>query len=378
MKRLKISKIPVVLSIVLVIIFISTSTALADGKLAMVIANQGILREKPEVEGKVIQLPSIGTEVLIRETKNNWNKVVLVDNGVQGWMHEDFLAITGEESKPIKKGIVNVNNVLNLRSTPSTSGSILSQLRNGTELIVLNQANEWYEIQLKEGTKGFVHSDFILLIPNYPHGIIVENNSKIKEKANNESKTIITLSKNDDIYIKKYMDGWYNVLTKDFQEGWLKSDSVDLQINIGSPVSRSGTRSHPLSNIKEHTEKYLGKPYRYAATGPNNFDCSGFVYYVLNKYYPDYLRDKGIKLQRTSRDQATMGTPINKNELQIGDLVFFNNGRSSTISHVGIYIGNDEFIHSSSTNNRGIIISSLKDGPASWSYQSRYVSAVRL
>jgi cell wall-associated NlpC family hydrolase len=76
-----------------------------------------------------------------------------------------------------------------------------------------------------------------------------------------------------------------------------------------------------------------GKPYVWGGSGPNSFDCSGLTQFAF--------KAAGIALPRTTKTQATAGTPVAKANLQPGDLVFFY----SPISHVGIYIGNGQMVH---------------------------------
>jgi cell wall-associated NlpC family hydrolase len=80
----------------------------------------------------------------------------------------------------------------------------------------------------------------------------------------------------------------------------------------------------------------LGKPYQWGAQGPDRFDCSGLVCHVYGSL--------GVDMPRVSRDQARRGDEVARGKLQPGDLVFFaTDGKS--INHVGIYIGDDEFVH---------------------------------
>jgi len=98
-------------------------------------------------------------------------------------------------------------------------------------------------------------------------------------------------------------------------------------------------------------ESYLGTPYIWAANGPSAFDCSGYTKYVY--------KENGITLPRYSGHQANVGINVDFQELQKGDLVFFDTSKRphNKVNHVGIYIGNNSFIHASSARKRVMITS---------------------
>jgi len=103
--------------------------------------------------------------------------------------------------------------------------------------------------------------------------------------------------------------------------------------------------------ILETAKQYLGVQYIWAANGPSAFDCSGYTKYVFKK--------NGITLPRYSGHQANVGTKIRYDELEKGDLVFFDTAKGfhRKVNHVGIYIGNNEFIHASSARKKVMITS---------------------
>ena len=114
------------------------------------------------------------------------------------------------------------------------------------------------------------------------------------------------------------------------------------------PVSRSGSTSM-VRGLIQNAYQYIGTPYSYGGTSPGGFDCSGFVRYVFASY--------GIYLPRTADAQYEVGRHVSS--LQPGDLVFFATDGYG-VSHSGIYIGNDQFI--SSTSSSGVRVDSLASG----------------
>lgn len=136
-----------------------------------------------------------------------------------------------------------------------------------------------------------------------------------------------------------------------------------LIIPLGSnDVSRGGTIITG-DRILGKAAEYLGTPYKYGGQSPGGFDCSGFVKYVFKQL--------GHNLPRTASAQFQNGISIEKQSLIPGDLVFFACG-GSTIDHVGIYAGDNKFIHSSSPRSGGVIYSSLGEG-----YYKRYFVGAR-
>ena len=113
----------------------------------------------------------------------------------------------------------------------------------------------------------------------------------------------------------------------------------------------NGSSSKVRDQIISFAQTKLGSPYVWGATGPNTFDCSGFVGYVFKKA-------ANVSLPRVSSSQATFKPRIASMNMAKGDLVFFETTGKGRISHVGIYMGNRQFIHASSGSKR-VTVSSL-------------------
>jgi cell wall-associated NlpC family hydrolase len=128
-----------------------------------------------------------------------------------------------------------------------------------------------------------------------------------------------------------------------------------------------GDDPDPSGNaIVDYAMQYLGYPYVWATHGPSSFDCSGFTYWVI-------LNTLGINISPGTSAQINHGTPISRNSIQPGDLIFFQNTYTWGLSHVGIYIGNGKFIHAENATT-GVVISDL----GSNYYSSRWYGARRI
>lgn len=144
---------------------------------------------------------------------------------------------------------------------------------------------------------------------------------------------------------------------------WLLPIFASFMILTG--IGANDAEAATVTELTNTAKDYIGAPYRYGGTSiTTGIDCSAYTQLVFSKL--------GISLDRTSRAQYQQGIPVSKSDLQEGDLVFFNTSGSS-ISHVGIYLGNGKFI--SATTSSGVDIDKLDD-PYYWG--SRYVGAKRV
>ena len=207
----------------------------------------------------------------------------------------------------LEKGIVSQCDYLNVRKGPSAKYSILSKLYTNNVIEIVEKSGNWYKVKTSSNIEGWVSSKYI------------ESYNEVQTNSNETQKEEVKTESNE-------------------------NNKIDDIVNLA--------------------KAQIGKPYRWGATGPSSFDCSGFTTYI-------YKNGAGISLPRTSVSQSKTGTKISRNNLKTGDLVFFNTSGKG-VSHVGMYIGDSKFIHASSS--KGIRIDSLN----STYYKSRFISGSRV
>ena len=141
--------------------------------------------------------------------------------------------------------------------------------------------------------------------------------------------------------------------------------SADAQADSDEPTEQqlrelADEQSYELpalaDSVLELGFKLVGTPYRYGGSSTKTgFDCSGFVGFLFRK-------EAGIDLPRSTREMINLDAPkVARSDLEPGDVVFFNNRGRGRVSHAGIYIGNDQFIHSASRRSGGVRVDSLDD-----------------
>lgn len=180
-----------------------------------------------------------------------------------------------------------------------------------------------------------------------------KNSVCLRSSASTSSSKITVLPKSTTVKLLAVKGQWNKVALSNGTTGYIYGSL--LKDGVGNnTVQTTKTASQTINkdantNLVQTALACRGTRYSRGGTSRSGFDCSGFTRYVYAKY--------GVSLPHSSAAQARLGTPVSKSELVPGDLVFFHTYRSG-ISHVGIYIGNNNFIHAS-TQRRGVIVDSL-------------------
>ena len=271
------------------------------------------------------------------------------------------ITISASASGTIAYGAATVaGSDLNVRTGPDTSQSVVTRLSEGDIVVILERtSSEWYYINF-HGTKGYVNVPFlrdILVAENFSAvGRITATDVNLRSKPDTSSDVLGRYS-DETMVVIGINDGWYKV-SHDGKTGYVRSDFMEITSGYrASSASNTATVRASTANasvgqqIVDYALGYIGSPYLYGGSTPNGFDCSGFVSYVYKNF--------GYTLTRSSAGMfRDNGVTVSKSELIAGDLLFFSSNGGRSVTHVGIYIGDDEFVHSS-TSSTGVLISRL-------------------
>lgn len=260
-------------------------------------------------------------------------------------------AATVEEKQGV--GFVTAS-ALRLRSSPSTRSTTLDIAPNGDMVWILGQSGAWYRV-LYDGEIGYMYSSYLTVSTSYAGslgiGTVTGSGVNLRAGAGTSYSSLGKATLGASVSLLGIENGWFYV-NLNGTNGYIRSDYVD--------ISPAATASSILADAKS----LLGTPYLWGGSTTAGFDCSGFVQYVFAQ--------NGVSLPRTCAQQYTIGTYVSSANLQAGDLVFFDTSGSGAAGHVGIYMGDGNFIHCSSSS--GVIISAMSN--SYWS--ARYLGARRV
>lgn len=295
------------LSIVFTLASSASATELKTG-IGIVEARGGLrLREKPSTSADIITVAQKGDTVVIIRQVDDW---YLVNYNLHiGYMHGDYLTVKTRENVELGKGSVDAN-LVNLRNSPSTSSTMLDQLKSGEEVEIFGFNSGWYKVRY-EGQIGYIRSDLVTLLEKP-----VNNTGRAATSSDDET----------------------------------SSGSTSTEADLGQQIAT-------------YAQQFVGYPYVYGGSSPSGFDCSGFMQYVFSQF--------GYSINRTATAQLANGYSVAYEDLRPGDIIYF--GYGSTASHVGMYIGNGQFVHAENSST-GVVITDLS---VSW-YANRYLCAHRI
>ena len=250
---------------------------------------------------------------------------------------------------------------LRVRSQANTNSAVLGSLSHGTQVEV-NAVTEsgWYQISYN-GAAGYVSGDYLtvadaaqLPVEKEPvYARVTASALNVRSGPGTDYEKTDKLSAGTVVEVLEESNGWYKI-----DSGYISAEYAVIVDAVSATLG---------NEIANYALTFVGYPYVYGGSSPSGFDCSGFTSYVYAQF--------GISLNRSASNQLDNGTPVSMSELQPGDLVLFKKSGtgSKRASHVGIYIGGNQFVHAS-TSTVGVIVSNMSDAY----YTSGFVGGRRL
>ncbi|MDD6876223.1 MAG: SH3 domain-containing C40 family peptidase [Clostridiaceae bacterium] len=295
------------------------------------------VRSETSVKSGIVTKIARGDNVEILSRFGNWYKINA--GGKTGFVFVDYIDFDEDIYVEIGFGVVSASSAsstVNIRMEPSVEGERVTRLLSGTKVRILGYTDGWYYVRYAEYV-GYISADYLKV-----YGVVYGPST-----ANDPDAL--------DPNITEDLPNSSNYAT--IEETISPADVV--QALEASPTTSERTK------IVEYAMTFIGTRYVYGGASPSTgFDCSGFTQYVFKNF--------GYSLNRSSAAQIKNGTSISKDELRPGDLVFFSRA-GYAVGHVGIYVGDNSFIHAPSTGDY-VKISSLDEAY----YLTRYVGARRI
>ena len=319
----------------------------------------------PSITSRVILTIELGKEITVNGDLNNWYNITY--EGKTYWIRKTSVSLpntvaeetteettestqeaTQEETKTEttattettvenKKGYINVNSAANIRESASTSAKIVNTLTRNTEVTIIGESGDFYKIKYKDIT-GYVSKS---LVSDTAVEVTSRNNDG--ERAT-QTETVAETQATTEV-----------------------SESTETTESTQPEPSPAAVGTSPDGErIADLAKQYVGYGYSYGGTNPNSgFDCSGFAQYIYSNC--------GYTIGRTGTQQLGYGTAVSKDELAVGDLLFFNNTSNGSVGHVGIYIGDNMMVHAANSR-RGVTTDTIASGY----YNNYYYTARRI
>ncbi len=254
----------------------------------------------------------------------------------------------------------------------STNSNIITEMAQGTFLLVEEKLDGWYKV-VWNGTEGYVSAQFAAFSETaegtYSFDSSTNGTSVNVRKSASTTSAIVRNLRNagSELTVTGVNGQWLKIRDAEGQDGYIRSDLLRYK-RSQSAVQTGAVQSaaDAGSALVQTAMLYKGYAYRWGGMSPSTgFDCSGFCNYVCAQH--------DVSLHRVAQDIYTNdGTAVSKDELQPGDLVFFGYGAYS-VTHVGMYVGDGQMIHAS-TSSTDVILSDINSNY----YTRMYVGAKRV
>lgn len=275
----------------------------------------------------------------------------------------DMSQVLGEsaaESYPDYAGkcMAVVDNSLNVRETPGMDGTIIGKMVVGSVADVVERGESWTRIH-SGNVDGYVSNDYLVFddaagaYAQQVCSMVATVNADVlmvREAPGTDFSILDRVVQGQDLELLEDQGDWMKVTLEDGTIGYVSAEFVTVHFGTKTAFTIDELASTKRMQVVNYGLQFVGNSYVWGGTSlTNGTDCSGFTMRVYEKF--------GYSLNRSSRAQYSNGVPVDVNQLQPGDLVFYaySNG---TIHHVALYIGNGQIVHACDSRT-GIIVSNV-------------------
>ena len=340
------------LSLVLALVLLSSVFAVTVSAAGTIMQGIGFvkatslrLRSEPNTSSQILATAYNNECVVVVSQSGEWYKVIY--NLQEGYMHQDYLTVLSRENAELGYGKVTGSGV-NLRSGPSTGYRVVDVAGRGDKCYIIGLNDGWYKV-IFNGQLSYIRSDFVELTEFPYENRQSPNTPKFFRGGKSTGVAPSASALNGSPAPSKPAPGVDNStpipVVRPENSPVPDGNPPIPVVPEAPPAAEPPVASVSGQAILSEAQKHLGAPYVWGGASPAGFDCSGFVYYVL--------KTVGLSPNRTPEDQFRQGTPVDRSNLQPGDVVFFYGTYADKVSHVGIYAGNGQFIHA--PNSRSVV-----------------------
>ena len=296
----------------------------ADLAIAQV-SNYVNVRSSPNTDSDIVgKIYNGAVAQVLSVTGEDHDWFQIVSGNVEGYIKAEFFLYGDAAAEVIDQYVTRYANViadrLNVREQPSTESKRIGYIDNGERVQLLENQGEWLRVQYTDGKEGYVSSQYVTISEEFVYGKTLEEEAKEQEE-------------------RKILEERENVTEQEVAE--------NVTIVVTEPVGTYSSNAELRSSIVNYAMQFLGNRYVHGGSSlVTGTDCSGFTSLIYKEF--------GYSLSRTPSGQlSSNGRSIDYSQIQPGDIICYGKGGKCT--HVALYTGNGQIIHSANSR-KGVVI----------------------